>query len=101
MVSATVVVSIPVLIASALGVLSGIGALVNGIFPVGPSRGGPSVSWLLVSVITVAFLGLAVVVSWTSRRRDEARGEPADGAAGPPETGEAHTDPGADPAPGT
>jgi hypothetical protein len=99
-VSATVVVSIPVLIASVLGVLSGIGVLLNGIFPAGPRRGEPSVSWFLVSMITVAFLGFAVVVSWTSRRRDEARGgEPGDGAAGPPETGDA-TDPGADPAPG-
>jgi hypothetical protein len=96
-VSATVVVSIPLLIASVLGVLSGIGVLLNGIFPAGPRRGGPSVSWFLVSVITVAFLGLAVVVSWSSRRREEARREPRDGSAAPPQTGKAHTDPDADP----
>lgn len=80
-VSAIVIVSVPLLIASVLGLLSGIGVVLNGIFPVAPRRGAVTVSWILVFVITVAFLALAVAVSWTSQRRGETRSEEPGGRA--------------------
>ena len=71
--SVAVVASILVLLAGVLALLAFTGIFLSRALPVDTTSGRLAVSWAAVSLITVAFLGVAVGVSWTSRRRSERR----------------------------
>jgi hypothetical protein len=68
-----VVVSTVVALASVLAAFSLIALVVDRLGAPRATQGGPTVSWFLVAVTTTALVGLAVAVSWTSRRRALAR----------------------------
>lgn len=65
--------SIFVLLVSFLALVSLLGTVLHALAPPAPSGRAPVVSWFLVSATTAAFVGVALAVSWTSRRREDVR----------------------------
>jgi hypothetical protein len=92
--------AILVLLVSFLVLVTLLGTMLNAVAPPRPRRGAPVISWFLVSATTAAFVGIAMAVSWTSRRREDARtqaSQPLDGdvrrEAARPDALDAHPEP--------